>query len=59
MSHHQNLVRIKVVHKALEELGNQVVFIGGTIGVLPQTFFQAILPYDKPFPLIRIIMQYP
>ncbi|QEC42618.1 hypothetical protein [Pseudobacter ginsenosidimutans] len=26
---HQNLVRIKAVYNALEELGNEVVFVGG------------------------------
>lgn len=29
MSHRENVVRIKVVYDALEELGREVVFVGG------------------------------
>ena len=29
MSHSENIIRIKVVHEALEEMANEVVFVGG------------------------------
>ena len=29
MNHTQNITRIKAVHHALEELGNDVIYLGG------------------------------
>ncbi len=31
MSHQQNIIRIKAVYNALEELANEVIFIGGAV----------------------------
>jgi len=55
MSHHQNLLRIKVVHKALEELGNQVVFIGGaTVSLYTDRQAEEVRPTDDIDVLIEL-----
>lgn len=55
MSHHQNLVRIRVVHRALEELGDQVVFIGGaTVSLYTDRQAEEVRPTDDIDVLIEI-----
>ncbi|UOE50901.1 hypothetical protein MTO98_07395 [Mucilaginibacter sp. SMC90] len=47
MSHHDNLVRIKVVYDALEEIATQVAFVGGaTVSLYADRATQEVRPTD-------------
>ena len=56
MSHLENLTRIKVVYDALEELGDQVIFVGGaTVSLYGDKVSGEIRPTDDVDILIELI----
>lgn len=56
MSHRQNTLRIRIVYEALEELGPQVIFIGGaTVSLYADRIGEEIRPTDDVDILIEII----
>jgi hypothetical protein len=47
MNHHLNIVRIRAVYRALEELGKKVVFVGGaTVSLYTDRQAEDIRPTD-------------
>ena len=55
MSHQQNLTRIKVVHASLEELADEVVFVGGaTVSLYADRAFTEARPTDDVDILVEI-----
>lgn len=47
MSHRENILRIKAVHKALGELSNKVIFVGGaTVSLYADRPFNEVRPTD-------------
>jgi predicted nucleotidyltransferase len=56
MSHHTNTVRIKVVAKALDELKEKIVFVGGaTISLYPDRAVFEVRPTDDVDVIIEIL----
>ena len=56
MSHHTNIVRIKAVANALNELKEKVVFVGGaTISLYPDSPVLEVRPTDDIDVIIEIL----
>lgn len=56
MNHSQNIIRIKAVYDALEELGNQVVFVGGaTVSLYADRPSGDIRPTDDVDLLVELV----
>lgn len=56
MSHQQNMLRIKIVYDALEELGPKVIFVGGaTVSLYADRVGEEIRPTDDVDILIEIL----
>lgn len=56
MSHQQNILRIKIVYDALEELGPEVIFVGGaTVSLYADRLGDEIRPTDDVDILIEIL----
>lgn len=55
-NHHQNMTRIKVVYDALEELADQVIFVGGaTVSLYADRLADEIRPTDDVDILIELL----
>ena len=56
MSLHQNIIRIKAVHNALEELANEVVFVGGaTVALYADRIANEVRPTDDVDILVELM----
>lgn len=56
MSHERNILRIKVVHDALQELAGEVVFVGGaTVSLYAQRPVAEIKPTDDVDVVVEVI----
>jgi predicted nucleotidyltransferase len=56
MSHHQNITRIKVIHQALQELADKILFVGGaTVSLYTDRPFGEMRPTDDVDILIELV----